>query len=178
MSGAGYLGNFSGLLNNQPKDGYQYGSILGVLITPTSRGNITLASADTSDDPIINPNWLTTESDQEVAVAIFKRIRETFASKGMAPVVIGEEYYPGLETQSDEDIIEFIRDNVMTLWHPSCTNKMGAADDPTAVIDNKARVFGVGRLRVVDASSFPFLPPGHPQSTICECPVLYFNSVG
>ncbi|KAL4932067.1 GMC family oxidoreductase [Aspergillus undulatus] len=166
MSGAGYLGSFSGLMNNQPKDGYQYGSILGILITPTSRGNITITSTDTSDPPIINPNWLTTESDQQAAIAIFKRIREAFASDGMAPIVIGDEYYPGNQTQTDTEILEFIRKNVMTLWHPSCTNKMGTADDPRAVIDSKARVFGVNRLRVVDASSFPFLPPGHPQSTV------------
>ncbi|KAL4997488.1 hypothetical protein BDV10DRAFT_91106 [Aspergillus recurvatus] len=166
MSGAGYVGSFTGLMSTQPKDGYQYGSILGILITPTSRGNITLASADTSDAPIINPNWLTTESDQEAAVAIFKRIREIFASDGMAPVIIGDEYYPGNGTQTDAEILSFIQKNVMTLWHPSCTNKMGTRDDPAAVVDSKARVFGVGRLRVVDASSFPFLPPGHPQSTV------------
>ncbi|KAL4759703.1 GMC family oxidoreductase [Aspergillus foveolatus] len=166
MSGAGYVGSFSGLMSTQPKDGYQYGSILGILITPTSRGNITLASADTSDPPVINPNWLTTEADQEAAIAIFKRIREIFASDGMAPVILGDEYYPGNGTQADAEILRFIQKNVMTLWHPSCTNKMGTKDDPAAVLDSKARVFGVGRLRVVDASSFPFLPPGHPQSTV------------
>ncbi|KAL4919254.1 hypothetical protein BDW62DRAFT_217095 [Aspergillus aurantiobrunneus] len=166
MSGAGYVGSFTGLMSTQPKDGYQYGSILGILITPTSRGNITLASADASDAPIINPNWLTTESDQEVAIAIFKRIREIFTSDGMAPVIIGDEYYPGNGTQTNAEILQFIQKNVMTLWHPSCTNKMGTNDDPAAVVDSRARVFGVGRLRVVDASSFPFLPPGHPQSTV------------
>lgn len=46
---------------------------------------------------------------------------------------------------------------------------MGTSDDPMAVVDSKARVFGVQGLRVVDASSFPFLPPGHPQSTVCKC---------
>ncbi|KAL4902786.1 hypothetical protein BDW74DRAFT_169358 [Aspergillus multicolor] len=166
MSGAGYVGSFSGLMNTQPKDGYQYGSILGILITPTSRGNITLASADTSDPPPINPNWLTTQSDQEAALAIFKRIRQIFASKAMEPVVIGDEYYPGNGTQSDEEILQFIKQNVMTLWHPSATCKMGTSQDPGAVVDSKARVFGVNGLRVVDASAFPFLPPGHPQSTV------------
>ncbi|KAL3436390.1 hypothetical protein BDV09DRAFT_184327 [Aspergillus tetrazonus] len=142
MSGAGYVGSFTGLMSTQPKDGYQYGSILGILITPTSR------------------------ADQEAAIAIFKRIREIFASDGMAPVILGDEYYPGNGTQADTEILRFIQKNVMTLWHPSCTNKMGTKDDPAAVLDSKARVFGVGGLRVVDASSFPFLPPGHPQSTV------------
>ncbi|KAL4791929.1 hypothetical protein BDV19DRAFT_401018 [Aspergillus venezuelensis] len=166
MSGAGYIGSFTDLFHTQPKDGFQYASILGILITPISRGNITLASADTSDPPIINPNWLTTRSDQEVAIAIFKRIREIFLSEGMAPIILGDEYYPGNGTQSDAEILYFIRQNVMTLWHPACTNKMGVSGDPAAVLDSKARVYGVQRLRVVDASSFPFLPPGHPQSTV------------
>ncbi|KAL5041283.1 hypothetical protein BDW71DRAFT_213187 [Aspergillus fruticulosus] len=165
MSGAGFLGNISNFYNNQPDDGYEYASILGVLIATTSEGTVTLASADMSDPPIINPNWLETESDQQLAVAAFKRIRQAFASEAMRPVVIGEEYYPGPQVQSDEDILDWIRNNVMTLWHPSRTCKMGTANDRMAVVDNRARVFGVNRLRVVDASSFPFLPPGHPQST-------------
>ncbi|KAL4864904.1 hypothetical protein BDV12DRAFT_200623 [Aspergillus spectabilis] len=165
ISGAGYIGNVSNLLKDQPKDGYQYASILGVLITTTSLGTVTLASDDTSDLPIINPNWLDTESDQQLAVAMFKRIRQAFASDKMEPIVIGEEYYPGEGVETDEEILEWIRDNLMTLWHPSRTCKMGTADDPMAVVDSKARVFGVNRLRVVDASACPFLPPGHPQST-------------
>ncbi|KAL3462680.1 hypothetical protein BJX64DRAFT_288144 [Aspergillus heterothallicus] len=166
MSGAGYVGNFSNLLTNQPRDGFQYASILGVLITPTSRGNITLRSADTSDAPLINPNWLATHSDQELAIALFKRIRAAFTTKAMSPVVIGDEYNPGPSVQSDKDILAWIRENVMTLWHPACTCKMGVKGDEMAVVDSKAKVFGVQRLRVVDASAFPFLPPGHPQSTV------------
>ncbi|CAI7626971.1 unnamed protein product [Penicillium glandicola] len=166
MSGAGYIGNASNLLTTQPKDGYQYASMLGVLITPMSRGNITLKSADTSDLPVINPNWLDDQADQEVVVAMFKRIRQAFQSKAMEPVIIGEEYNPGPHVQSDEQILEFIKDNVMTLWHPSCTCKMGTSGDDMAVVDSQARVYGVEGLRVVDASAFPFLPPGHPQSTV------------
>lgn len=99
---------------------------------------------------------------------MFKRMREAFHSKAMTPVVIGKEYYPGAEVQSDKDILEFIKNNVMTLWHAACTCKMGSSDDEMAVVDSQARVYGVEGLRVVDASAFPFLPPGHPQSTVCE----------
>ncbi|KAJ5836422.1 Glucose-methanol-choline oxidoreductase [Penicillium robsamsonii] len=166
ISGAGYVGNASNLLTIQPKDGYQYASILGVLITPMSRGNVTLKSADTSDLPVINPNWLDDQADQEVSIAMFKRIRQAFQSKAMQPVVIGEEYNPGPQVQSDDQILEFVKDNVMTIWHPSCTCKMGASSDDMAVVDSQARVYGVDGLRVVDASAFPFLPPGHPQSTV------------
>ncbi|PYI07529.1 alcohol oxidase [Aspergillus sclerotiicarbonarius CBS 121057] len=166
ISGAGFIGNLSNLLTTQPKDGYQYASMLAVLITPTSRGNITLRSADTSDLPVINPNWLATQADQEVAIAMFKRVRAAFQSEAMAPVIIGKEYNPGVEVQSDEQILEWIKDNVMTLWHASCTCKMGTSDDEMAVVDSQARVYGVQGVRVVDASAFPFLPPGHPQSTV------------
>ncbi|KXG50122.1 Glucose-methanol-choline oxidoreductase [Penicillium griseofulvum] len=166
ISGAGYIGNASNLLTNQPRDGYQYASILGVLTTPLSRGNVTLQSADTSDLPVINPNWFDDQADQEVAIAMFKRIRQAFQSEAMQPVVIGEEYNPGPQFQSDEQILEFIKDNMMTIWHPSCTCKMGTSDDDMAVVDSQARVYGVDGLRVVDASAFPFLPPGHPQSTV------------
>ncbi|KAH8435094.1 GMC family oxidoreductase [Aspergillus melleus] len=166
ISGAGYIGNFSDLLTTQPQDGSQYASMLGVLVAPTSRGNVTLKSADTADLPLVNPNWLATESDQQVAIAMFKRMREAFQSKAMAPVVIGEEYYPGNKVSSDEQILDFIRNHVMTLWHPACTCKMGTQNDEMAVLDSQARVYGVSGLRVVDASSFPILPPGHPQSTV------------
>jgi choline dehydrogenase-like flavoprotein len=177
MSGAGYVGNFSNLLTTQPNDGYQYASMLGVLITPTSRGNITLSSTDTSDSPLINPNWLSTRSDQELAIALFKRIRAAFTSEAMKPIVIGDEYNPGVNVQSDEQILGWIRENVMTLWHPACTCKMGVKSDEMAVVDNKAKVFGVKRLRVVDASAFPFLPPGHPQSTVCKFSLHFAVSV-
>ncbi|KAJ5405970.1 hypothetical protein N7465_007254 [Penicillium sp. CMV-2018d] len=166
MSGAGYIGNVSNLPAIQPRDGYQYASILGVLVAPMSRGNVTLQSADTSDLPVINPNWLDDQADQEVVVAMFKRIRQAFQSEAMKPVVIGEESNPGPQVQSDDQILQFIKDNMMTLWHPSCTCKMGTSDDDMAVVDSQARVYGVDGLRVVDASAFPFLPPGHPQSTV------------
>ncbi|KAJ5775540.1 uncharacterized protein N7511_000551 [Penicillium nucicola] len=166
ISGAGYIGNVSNLLTNHPKDGYQYASILGVLITPTSRGNVTLNSDSTSDLPTINPNWLDTVADQEVAIAMFKRMRQAFQSDAMAPVVIGDEYNPGPQVQSDDQILGWIKNNVMTLWHAAGTCKMGTSDDEMAVVDPQARVYGVDGLRVVDASAFPFLPPGHPQSTV------------
>ena len=172
ISGAGFMGNLSNLLLTQPKDGYQYGSMLGVLITPQSRGNVSITSSSTDDLPVINPNWLDHPDDQAITVSMFKRIREAFASDAMKPVIIGDEYYPGTQVQTDEEILEFAKNNVMTLWHASCTNKMGLSSDPMAVVDSEARVFGMQGLRVVDASAFPFLPPGHPQSTICKCIIL------
>lgn len=174
ISSAGYIGNFSNLLTNQPKDGYEYASIQGVLAAPLSRGNVTLKSSNIEDLPIINPNWLDDTADQEVAIAMFKRIREAFQSDAMAPVVIGEEYYPEVKVQSDGGILEYLKNNVMTLWHLACTCEIGRADDKMAVVDSQARVYGVQRLRVVDVS-VPLLPPGHPQSTVCK---FYLSKFG
>lgn len=166
ISGNGFVGDFSNFLLVQPFDGRNYATILNVLITPLSRGNVTIRSSSTADLPIINPAWLTDPADQELAIAAYKRSRQVFASSGLAPVVAGEEAYPGPEIQSDEQILEAIRNSLMTLWHPACTCKMGREEDKMAVLDSKARVRGVKGLRVVDASSFPILPPGHPQSTV------------
>ena len=131
---------------------------------------MTLRSADTADLPVINPNWLADPADQELAVAIFKRTRQFFESKAMANVLDGGEYYPGSDVQSDEEILEYIRNTMSPIWHASCTCKMGVSSDPMAVVDHQARVFGVQGLRVVDASVFPMLPPGHPSSVVCKFP--------
>ncbi|RAL04624.1 GMC family oxidoreductase [Aspergillus ibericus CBS 121593] len=159
-----HVGDFSDPVKQQPHDGAQYASIIGALVAPTSRGNVTIISDDTDDLPIINPNWLATKTDQEVAIALYRRLREAFRSEGMAPIIIGAEYFPGDQVQSDEEILDVIRSTLMTVYHASCTCKMGVRNDTMAVVDSQARVFGVEGLRVVDASAFPILPPGHPQS--------------
>lgn len=167
ISGAGYVGDFSDLLLTQPNNGGdQYATILSTLVAPLSRGNITLVTSDTDDLPQINPNWLVDPTDQEVAIAAFKRARQAFATPFMQKTVVGEEYFPGPDVQTDAEILTNFQETVMTLWHGSCTCKMGAANDKTAVVDPKARVIGVQNLRVVDASAFNLLPPGHPQSTV------------
>ena len=117
ISAPGYVGDFGNLFLDQPKDGYQYATILATLVAPLSRGNVTLASASTEDLPLINPNWLTHPTDQQVAIAGYRRVREAFASDAMSNVKIGEEYFPGAEVQSDEDVLGVIRDTLMTVRH-------------------------------------------------------------
>jgi choline dehydrogenase-like flavoprotein len=133
---------------------------------------VTLKSANPEDLPTVSPNWLSARADQELAIAIVKRIREAFESSAMADVLVGDEYFPGKAVQSDEQILEYVKDNLMTIWHPACTCKMGTPQDPLAVVDSKARVFGVTGLRVVDASSFTILPPGHPQAMVCKSLII------
>lgn len=145
-------------------DGFSYGSIVAVLIAPLSRGNVTIASVDTSDLPVISPNWLSHPADVQVAIAGFKRARQIF--QNIPGVTIGPEKLPGPAVQTDEDILAFIQQSASQLYHASATCAMGKAGDGNAVVDSRARVFGVSGLRVVDASAFPFLPPGLPQSTV------------
>jgi len=167
LTAPGFVGDFSNLLTTQPKDGFMYATILGGIVAPLSRGTVTLRSADTKDLPRINPNWITDPTDIKVAIAIYKRLREAFSSNAMQEVLIGDhEYFPGPAAETDEQILEVIRNTVMTIWHAACTCRMGKREDPMAVVDKDAKVIGVERLRVVDASSFALLPPGHPQSTV------------
>jgi len=149
-----------------PADGYNYGTLVCAVVSSLSRGTVSISSADTAVQPVINPNSLTHPADIDVAVAAFKRAREFWATDVMKKLAIGEEIYPGPDIVTDEEILASIRRSYNAIYHASCTNKMGKKDDPMAVVDPEARVYGVRNLRVVDASAFPLLPPGHPESTV------------
>lgn len=138
--------------------------INAVLLAPVSRGNVTIASASMQDNPTINMGWLTAEADQQVAIAAIRRIREAFA--GIPQETTGTEVAPGKGAQSDSDILEHFKNTAIQIWHASGTCKMGTLEDDMAVVDSKAKVIGVQKLRIVDASVLPFALPGHPQSTI------------
>lgn len=148
-------------------DGKQYVAASVGLVSTFSRGNVSIKSADTAINPIINPNWLGDSRDMEMAIAAFKRGRQLFASKALKEVV-RKEAFPGVHVKSDDEIVELIRSSANSVYNAVGTNKMGKVDDKMAVVDSQARVIGVDRLRVVDASAFPFLPPGQPQATVCK----------
>jgi len=149
-----------------PENTYDYASIIGGLVAPLSRGFVSIASNDTSDLPIFSPNWLSHPTDQRVAIEAFKRCRAVFGTEAIQPVLIGDEFAPGSNVTTDEQILEYIQKSATTIYHAACTCKMGNDTDPMAVLDSQARVRGAKNLRVVDASSFPVLPPGHPIATI------------
>lgn len=165
----GYFGYATNFAKGNPTDGYNYATIVSGMVATLSKGTVSISSSDTSDLPIIDPNWLSHPADQAVAIAAFKRTREIWESDAMAEVRIGEEYFPGkADVSTDEEIWKFVQESFSTIFHASCTCRMGKESDPTAVVDAKGRVFGVQGLRVVDASSMPLLPPGHPMATICK----------
>ncbi len=149
-----------------PNDTNSYTSVIGALVSPLSCGYVSIISNDTNDLPIFDPKRLSHLTDQEVAVQAFQRCRDVFATSAVQPMLIGAEFLPGATVQTDEEILAYLKASVSTVYHATCTCNMGTRDDPMAVIDSRARVFGTQGLRVVDASSFPMLLPGHPNGTV------------
>ena len=147
-----------------PLDGSNYASILTSMVAPLSRGSVTLASANPHDLPLINPGYLTHHADAELAIAAIKRQRDIWAA--LSNITVGEEWLPGPDAQTDEQILEFVKKSLGPTWHASATCKMGKPEDRMAVVDCEGKVFGTEGLRVVDASAFPFTLPGHPQATV------------
>ncbi|XP_077371287.1 choline dehydrogenase, mitochondrial [Festucalex cinctus] len=126
----------------------------------TSVGWIKLKSTSPQDHPILQPNYLSTDVDVLEFRECVKLSREIFAQKAFDPFR-GTEVQPGPQIQSDADIDAFVRRKADSAYHPSCTCKMGASSDPTAVVDSQMRVLGVEGLRVVDASIMPSIVSGN-----------------
>ncbi len=126
---------------------------------PTSRGSIHIRSADPFAAPEIRPNYLSTQEDRAAMLEGARFIRRLAATPAMRSV-IETEISPGPHAESDEDIQAHIRDNAWTVFHASCTCRMGS-DPETSTVDPRLRVHGVEGLRVVDASVFPSVTSGN-----------------
>lgn len=143
------------------------GTISAVLPITFSRGNVSISTVSVADQPVISLNWLDDPADRELALVALKRLRyDVWNASAAAEVVIGPELVPGQSVVSDEDMGAYIREAANPIWHACGTCAMGVAGNPAAVVDSKARVFGVDGLRVVDASVFPFALPAHPQAGV------------
>ena len=125
---------------------------------PLSRGEVTLASADPLDRPIINPNYLSVSDDMRCAIAGVRWNLKILYAKAFDDIR-GEEIAPGVNMRSDADLESFVRRTASTTWHPVGTCKMG--NDETAVVDPHLRVRGIEALRVVDASIMPTIVSGN-----------------
>lgn len=132
-------------------------------LNPTSRGYVRITSSDFRDAPKIVPNYLDTEDDRKVAADSLRQVREIMAQSAMEPYK-PEEYKPGVQYQTDEDLARLAGDIASTIFHPVGTLKMGRDDDPTAVLDPHLRMKGVTGLRVVDASVMPEITSGNTNS--------------
>lgn len=126
---------------------------------PSSRGEITLASPDPFAAPRIVANAFSTEGDVAEMLAAVKMLRHIAAQDPIAPL-IAEELRPGPQVQTDEDLIADFRARSGTVYHPSCTVRMGR-DAASSVLDPDLRVRGIAGLRVCDASVFPTLIGGN-----------------
>jgi choline dehydrogenase len=132
-------------------------------LNPTSRGHVRITSPRHEDAPAIFANYLSTPEDRQVAADSLRVTRRIVAQPAMQ-VYRPEEFRPGVQYQSDEDLARLAGDIATTIFHPVGTCKMGRADDPTAVVDARLRVRGVAGLRVVDASVMPTITSGNTNS--------------
>ena len=129
-------------------------------LNPTSRGTIQIRSASYRDAPMISPNYLATDEDRKVAADSLRQVRDIMGQAAMKPYE-PEEFKPGVQYQSDDDLAKLAGDIASTIFHPVGTVKMGHDDDPTAVLDSHLRLKGVANLRVVDASVMPNITSGN-----------------
>lgn len=129
-------------------------------VRSTSIGWMKLKSANPLDHPILQPNYLSTETDVWEFRESVKLSREIFAQKAFDSFR-GAEVQPGAQIQSDAEIDAFVRQKADSAYHPSCTCKMGSPSDAMAVVDPHTRVLGLERLRVVDASIMPSVVSGN-----------------
>ena len=127
---------------------------------PESRGKVWIESNDPEAKPRIHFNYIGTEQDKQDWRDTIRLTREILQQSALDEYR-GEEIQPGMNIQSDEEIDRWVKDNVESAYHPSCTCKMGADDDAMAVLDAECRVRGVENLRVVDSSIFPTITNGN-----------------
>ncbi len=128
------------------------------LLRPTSRGELTLASANPRDKVRLQFNYLSTEVDLRNAINGPKLSREVIAQKSFDDLR-GREIFPGSDMQTDKDLEGFLRSTAETDFHPVNTCRMG--NDEMAVVDGEMRVHGIKGLRVVDASVMPRVTSGN-----------------
>ncbi|UTV29520.1 choline dehydrogenase [Photobacterium atrarenae] len=127
---------------------------------PESRGRVWIGSADPYQKPNIEFNYISTEQDRQDWRDCIRLTREILAQPAMDPYR-GTEIQPGEAVNTDAEIDAWVRQNVESAYHPSCTCKMGADTDPMAVLNSACQVRGIDGLRVVDSSVFPTIPNGN-----------------
>jgi choline dehydrogenase len=139
-------------------------------LNPTSRGSVSLKSARFEDAPAIAPNYLSTQADRQVAADSLRVTRRIVAQPALAKYK-PEEWKPGVQFQSDEELAKLAGDIATTIFHPVGTTKMGRDDDAMAVVDSHLRVRNgqgglIAGLRVIDAGVMPTITSGNTNSPV------------
>lgn len=129
-------------------------------LRPESRGYVRIKSTDPFEPPSMQPNYLSTQSDRDTAIAAIRMARRIAATEPLKSLM-KREFRPGLDAQADDEILHFCKEHGATIFHPSGTAKMGPKEDPMAVVDARLRVYGIEGLRVVDGSVMPTLVSGN-----------------
>jgi choline dehydrogenase len=132
-------------------------------LRPESRGFVRIKSTDPTSPPAIQPRYLTAQRDRETIVAGMKQLRRIMDQPAMRPYV-AEERLPGLDCASEAGMLAYARETGTTIFHPTSTCRMG--NDPQAVVDERLRVRGFERLRVVDGSIMPTVVSGNTNAAI------------
>src|ERR1700751_1473106 len=140
-------------------------------LQPTSRGTVNIRSTDPAAAPAIAPNYLSTDDDRQVAADAIRTTRRLMRQQALAPFS-PSEFLPGPSVGDDDAALAKAAGDIgTTIFHPVGTAKMGTASDPMAVVDERLRFFGIGALRVVDASIMPTITSGNtntPTAMIAE----------
>jgi choline dehydrogenase len=126
---------------------------------PTSRGYVEIKSNDPFVAPAIHPCYLTTDKDIAEAQSGIRLLRRLAATRPLADVIAGE-LLPGSDVQTDDELLHDFRQRSGTVYHPTCTCRMGP-DPRTSAVDARLRVHGVSGLRIMDASVFPAITSGN-----------------
>jgi choline dehydrogenase len=139
-------------------------------LNPTSRGSVEIASARAEDAPLIRPNYLSTDEDRKVAADSLRLTRRICAQPALARYR-PEEWKPGVQFQSDEELARLAGDIATTIFHPVGTTAMGRDGDPDAVLDPRLRVRDgrggrLAGLRVVDAGAMPVIVSGNTNAPV------------
>lgn len=134
-------------------------------LNPTSRGRVEIKTPHFEDAPAIAPNYLATDEDRQVAADSLRVTRRIMAQPAMAAYA-PEEFKPGVQYQSDEELAKLAGDIASTIFHPVGTTRMGRVDDPMAVLNSRLQVRGVVGLRVVDAGAMPHITSGNTNSPV------------
>ena len=129
-------------------------------LNPTSRGHVRLASPRAQDAPRIQPRYLSTEEDRQVAADSLRLTRRIAAMPALAAYK-PREVKPGVQFQSDDDLTRLAGDIGTTIFHPVGTCRMGRTGEPGAVVDPRLRVQGLTGLRIADASIMPTITSGN-----------------
>ena len=130
-------------------------------LRPTSRGHVRVTSTDAAQHPAITLNYLSTDADRRIAVDALKLTRRIVTSTHALRKYSPEEFLPGAQFQSEEELARAAGNIGTTIFHPVGSCKMGRADDESAVVDCQLRVRGVENLRVIDASIMPRITSGN-----------------